>query len=198
MPIRSMVVAVAAICVVSPLALRAQDDDIDFVKARKEFVAGQPKIAANTLLYSSLGVRQQVGRCRDEVVGAQLLEAETQLEKLATALRNGTVTSVKTLDQSLTHIDFVIAQHHLQLVMTAMEHPRADNIPIAGNDLDRAAFHFERSLTLAGGTVAPENATVIADARRIVKTVDDSKAFPAEMKAVVKQFDQRLAALATK
>jgi hypothetical protein len=193
MSIRRMLVALAAMAVVAPAALRAQDDDIDFATARKQFVAGQPRIAANTLLQSSLGVRQQLGRCRDDAIGAQLIEAESQLEKLATALRSGQVNGVKALDKTLKHIDHVMALHHLTMATAAIAHPRADNIPAAARDLDRAAFHFERSLVIDGTKLTTEQVALLGDVRKLITNIEASQKFPGDAGAVTKLFEAQLA-----
>lgn len=185
MSIRSVFLALAALVVAAPAALRAQDTDADFVKARKEFVAGQMRAAATTLVFSSLAVRQQVGRCRTEDVGTKLIDAESQLEKLAAAVRAGTMTGVKSLDQSLKQIDRVLAQHHLQLAMEVMGHARSTDIPVLARDIDRALFHYERSITLDGHQLAPEQAAVMANARTLIKEIEGSSAVPKSAKEVL-------------
>ncbi len=193
MSIRRMLVALAAMAVIAPVALRAQDDDIDFATARKQFVAGQPRVAANTLLQSSLGVRQQVGRCRDDAIGAQLVDAESRLEKLAMSLRAGQVNGVKALDQTLKHIDHVMALHHLTMATAAIAHPRPDNIPVAARDLERAAFHFERSLVIDGTKLTAEQVALLGDVRKLVKGIEESQKFPSDAGAVTKLFETQLA-----
>ena len=190
---RSVFAVLAALLVVAPAALRAQDEDIDFVKARKEFISGQPRAAANTLLMSSLGVRQQVGRCRDETVGAELLDAETNLEKLATSLRAGQIKDVKTLDEAMIRIDRSLAHHHLLLVKAAVARPRPDNIPTAAHDLDRLAYHYERSFTLVGQKPNAEQAAAIADALKLSKEIETSNAIPGSASATLTSIEKVVA-----
>jgi hypothetical protein len=185
MSIRSVFAAIAVLLVAAPATLRAQEEDIDFAKARREFVAGQPRVAANSLLMASLGVRQQVGRCRDEMVGTELLTAESNLEKLAGDLRSGTVKDVKALDEQLTKVDHALAHHHLLLVKDVLKRPRADNIPTAIRDLDRLAYHFERSLTLSGKKPSAEQAQAVADARKLSKDIEASNTIPASANATL-------------
>ena len=197
MSMRSIFAAFAALAVIAPAALRAQTEDIDFAKARREFVAGQPRATANTLVESSLGVRQQVGRCRDEVVGQQLLDAESNLEKLATALRAGTVKDVKALDAALTSIDRSLAHHHLLLVKTVLARPRPDNIPTAVSDLDRSAFHYERSIALNGTKLTPEQSSAVADVRKLSKDIETTNAIPNVANLVVTSFEKLMVAATT-
>jgi len=189
---RSLRVTLAALIVVAPTILRAQEDDIEFAKARKEFVAGQPRAAANTLLASSLGVRQQVGRCRDVAIGTELLEAESTLDKLAGALRAGSVKEVKALDETLTRIDHALARHYVLLVKATLARPRADNIPVAADDLERAALHFERSVTLAGGKLGADQTAAIAEARKLSAEIRASNAMPVGTSAVVASMEKLL------
>lgn len=192
MSIRSVFLALAALVVATPATLRGQEEDIDFAKARREFVAGQPRAAANSLLMASLGVRQQVGRCRDDVVGAELLAAESSLEKLATDLRAGTVKDVKTLDAALKKIDLNLAHHHLLLVKDVIKRPRADNIPTAARDLDRLAYHFERSFTLSGKKPNEEQAAAIADAQKLAKEIETSNAMPGTASATLASIEKQV------
>jgi hypothetical protein len=197
MSIRSVFLALAVLLVATPAALRSQEEDIDFAKARREFVAGQPRAAANSLLMASLGVRQQVGRCRDDVVGTALLGAESSLEKLASALRAGTMKDVKALDEELAKIDRSLAHHHLLLVQEVIKRPRADNIPTAARDLDRLAYHFERSFTLSGKKPSEEQAAAIADARKLSKDIETSNAIPGTANAVVALIEKQVLAAET-
>lgn len=196
MSIRSVFTTLAAFVLAAPVALRAQEPEADFARARQQFVAGQPRAASQTLVMSSLAVRQQVGRCRTEDVGTKLMDAETQLEKLAAALKAGTVTSVKTLDQALMQIDRVLAQHHIQLAIEKMGRPRPDDIPIVARDIDRSAFHFERSVTLDGHALAAEQATVVADARTLVKEIETNNAIPKSAALVVAALEKMVGASA--
>lgn len=178
MSMRSMLVSLAAVVVAAPIVLRAQETTADFLKARQQYMAGDARPAAQTLLIASLHLRQQVGRSRDEVVGMRLLDAEGQLEKVAASLKAGKATNVRALDLMLAAIDRLLAQHHVQMVNLVIARPRVDDVPVAARDLDRAAFHFERALGLSGGPVSSEQAMAIADARALAKELDVTRAVP--------------------
>lgn len=192
MSIRSACLALAVLLLATPATLRSQEESIDFAKARREFVAGQPRAAANSLLMASLGVRQQVGRCRDQAVGSELLSAESSLEKLATALRAGTVKDVTSLDVELSKIDRFLAHHHLLLVQEVVKHPRADNIPTAAGDLDRLAYHFARSFTLSGKKPNEEQAAAIAEAQKLAKEIETSNAIPGTATATMALIEKQV------
>ncbi len=197
MSVRSVFMALAALAAATPVALRAQEPEVDFAQARKQFVAGQARMAAQTLVMSSLAVRQQVGRCRDMDLGSRLLDAESQLEKLASSIGNGKVTSVKVLDKALTEVDLVLARHHLELALANMTRPRAADIPVVAQDIDRGAYHYERSITLSGGVLAPEQATAVNDARALVKTIDSTSAIPAGAIQVVEALQKLVVGAST-
>jgi len=192
MTVRAVFLVVATLALATPATLRAQEEDIDFAKARRELVAGQPRAAANSLVMASLGVRQQVGRCRDDVVGGELLGAESNLEKLAAALRAGTLKSVKELDAELAKIDRALAHHHLLLVKEVVKRPRADNIPTAARDLDRLAYHFERSFTLSGSKPNDEQAAAIAEAQKLAKDIEASNAIPGTASATLALIEKQV------
>jgi hypothetical protein len=193
-----MFLALCALVIATPFALRAQDEtNADFVLARKQFVAGQPRAAANTLVMSSLAVRQQVGRCRDEEIGSRLMEAEQKLEKISASLKAGSITSVKTLDQALTDIDRSLAKHPLLLAQQGIVRPRAEDLPVLSRDIERAAFHFERSITLDGHTLAAEQASAVADARKVSDQIDETKAVPAETKVVLAALEKQITAVSS-
>lgn len=196
MSMRSMFVAFAALAVTTPVALRAQQTSADFPKARQEFLAGQARQASQTLLLASLHLRQQVGRSHDEVVGMRLLDAEGQLEKLAAGLKSGSISSVKTLDQSLTQIDRLLAQHHLQLASEGIAKPYADVVPVVASDVERAAFHFERSITLDGHTLVPDQTAAVSDARTLAKDIADTRVIPKSAAGVVASLQRQVLGLA--
>lgn len=191
---RSLIVALVLSGIAVPAVLTAQDEEIDLMKARKEFVAGQPRAAANSLLMASLGVRSQVGRCRDETVGTDLLNAESDLEKLAGQLRAGTVKYVKVLDARFASIDVALAHHHLLLAQAAAAHPRQDNIPPTARDLDRLAYHFQRSFTFAGQKPMAAQAEAIADALKLSGEIDATNAMPSTAVARLAVIEKELVA----
>ncbi|MHB1311179.1 MAG: hypothetical protein ACYC3L_04100 [Gemmatimonadaceae bacterium] len=189
MSVRTMLLALGAIVMAVPAGLGAQETDADFVLARKQFVAGQARQAANTLLASSAHVRQEIGRCRDEEVGTRLIEGEAMLDKLASQLRAGTVSSVKVLDEALVKIDRALYQNHLKLAQTGIVRPRPDDIPVLTRDIEHAAYHFERSITLTGGSLTEEQVKAVESLRKLAKEIDDTKAVPKEAKAILAAYD---------
>ncbi len=193
MSVRMIFVALAALAVAAPAPVGAQETSADFAQAREQFQAGQRRPAAHTLLTATLYLRHEVGRSHDEVVGMKLVDAESQLEKLAAAVASGAVTAVKTLDQSLTAVDRVLARHHLQLASACVAKSRHDDIPALARDIDRAAFHFERSITLDGHALAAEQSAAVADARALSTEIGRTRAIPANAATVLATLERQVA-----
>ena len=185
MSVRSMLVALAALALATPLSLGAQNPFADVPAARRQFVAGQMRDAANTLLTASLLVRQEVGRSHDEIVGMKLYDAEGQLEKLAARLRAGAGGGLTALDRTLTQIDVLLAQHHLQVASAGIAKPNNADLSAVAKDVDLAAFHFERSITLTGRTLSDEQSAATNGARTLAKTIVSTKSIPADAPVVV-------------
>jgi hypothetical protein len=188
-----VLVAVAIACVMAPTALAAQDEPAaDFKTAHEQFAAGQLRPAANTLLRATLYIRQQVGRSRDEVLGMQLLNAEGAIEKLALGLRDGRTMSVKAFDQELIRVDRLLAQHHVQLAMGAIAHPRVDDCPVIAKDIRKGAFHYERTITLDGRTPAAEIVTLLTDVHRLATEIETTRAVPKTAAATLAVLDRQI------
>lgn len=185
MSMRSVFVAIAALVVAAPVALSAQQTNADFAKARREFLAGQSRQASQTLLIASVLVREQLGRSHDETLGMRLLDAEGQLEKLAASVKAGTVSDVKSLEQALESIDRLLAQHHLQLASEGIAKPAANEIPAIALDVERAAFHFERSITLDGRVLGAEQTAAVSNARTLAKEIEETRLVPKSASSVV-------------
>jgi hypothetical protein len=177
----------------SPLTVTAQDDPAaEFKAAHDQFAAGQLRPAANTLVRSTLYIRQQVGRSKDEVVGMQLLNAESELEQLATALRAGREMSLKAFDAELTRIDKLLAQHFVQMAVGAMAHPRGDDFPVIAKDIRRGAFHFERTFTLGGRVPGADVATLLTDVRTLAADIESSRSIPKSAAATLAVLEKQV------
>lgn len=195
MSMRSVFVALAALIVAAPVALSAQQGGADFTKARREFLAGQSRQASQTLLIASVLVREQLGRSHDEAVGMRLYDAEGQLEKLAASVKAGTLGDVKSLDQALESIDRLLAQHHLQLASEGIAKPAATVITTIASDVERAAFYFERSITLDGHVLGGDQAAAVNNARTLAKEIEDTRLVPKGASSVVTALQKQVLGL---
>lgn len=196
--IRSILTASFALGCVTPVSAVAQEEPpmADFATVREQFVDGQVRLAAQTLLKSTLYIRHQVGRSRDEVVGMQLITAESQLEKLASAIGSGRGTGLRDLEQALAQVDRVLALHFVQTAGAALLHPRADDLPVVARDMKRSAAHFERSFTLVGRTITSDAAVAVADVRSVATEMDGTRRIPSNTKAVLAAFEKQLTGVA--
>lgn len=192
--IRSLLLAALATLFVMPAPLGAQDEPpvADFTTVREQFIGGQSRQAAQTLLRSTVYLRHQVGRSRDEVVGMQLLAAETQVEKLATAIGSGRGPGLKELDQALSQVDRLLALHFVQVAGGTLLHPRATDVPVIARDMKRGALHFERSFTLSSRPIPPDAEAVLGDVRLVAKDMELSGRIPANTKTVLAAFEKQL------
>lgn len=192
--------ALLATCLLVPLTVpvaQAQDEPAaEFKTAHEQFAAGQLRPAANTLLRATLYIRQQVGRSRDEVVGMQLLNAESELEKLALGLREGRTMSVKAFDQTLIRVDRLLAQHYVQLAVGAIAHPRADDLPVVAKDIRKGAFHYERTITLDGRAVPTEIVTLLTDVRSLAGEIETTRMVPKTAAATLAVLEKQISGTA--
>jgi len=164
----------------------------DFVSIREQFISGQTRLAAQLLLQSTLYIRHQVGRSNDEVVGMQLLAAESQLEKLANTVGNGRPTSLRALEQALTQVDRLLAQHYVQTATALLVRPREGDVPVIASDMQRGALHFERSFTLDGRAPSSDAKVILADVRSVAMDMERTRRVPENTKAVLAAFKQQL------
>lgn len=188
----------AALLALAMLAWPARDvfgqnePSADFKTVRDQFVAGQLRPAANTLLRSTLYIRQQVGRSKDEVVGMQLLTIESELEQLALTLRSGREVSLRALETELQRADRLLAQHYVQMATAALAHPRADDLPILVKDMGRSAFHYERVFTLTGRAVGAEVTTLLTEVRTLAADIERLHAIPKSAAATLALFEKQI------
>jgi hypothetical protein len=182
-----------AACATTPIPVFAQEDPAaDFRAAHEQFAAGHPREAANTLIRSTLYIRQQVGRSRDEVVGMQLLNAESDLEKLAASMRDGRSSSLKAVDGELIRIDRLLAHHHVQMAIGAIG-KRGEEPGAIARDITRGAFHFERTFTIDGRAPATEIAALLTDVRTLAREIESTKLVPRTAVATLTVFERQVA-----
>ncbi|WP_461412276.1 hypothetical protein [Gemmatimonas sp.] len=189
---RNTVVVATLLLMPASAAAQSGPPVADFVSVREQFIGGQTRLAAQLLLQSTLYIRHQVGRSNDEVVGMQLLAAESQLEKLANAVGNGRPTSVRALEQALMQVDRLLALHYVQSASAMLVRPRDGDLPVIANDMQRGALHFERSFTLDGRAPPSDASVVLADVRSVATAVERSHRIPENAKAVLAAFKQQL------
>lgn len=184
-PLRSLVVAL--LVGAAPALLGAQDgrSPADFPEARREFLAGDVRQAAHTLLLASAHLRQELGRCRDELLFDRMRAGEARLDALAARLRAGQGASVAALDAAAVATDRLLAEHHVLAAAWGVENPRHTTVATVGRDVERATFHWTRAERLDGRTPDAAAQRALDDARGLAGRLATAERIPADAGRVV-------------
>jgi hypothetical protein len=183
---RLLTLAVALLSSAAPAVTPGQTQyRADFPAARHQFLRGEVRQAAYTVMLASAHVREEVGRCKDGGMGDRLLAAEGRLDRLVAQLRAGEVTSVSTLDATFAAADLVLAEHHVRLAAWGWANQRVSSPAEIGHGLDRAAFHYVRGMQEEGRTLDAPTQYVVDDAQRVARQIADAERLPAETGAVI-------------
>jgi hypothetical protein len=171
--------ALAAIALAAA-PVRAQSDLIALDRVRQLYANGQPREAARALAEVSGAFRQEIGRCKDPEIGAQLMDLEPRMDALVMRLGNGRVTNERELTREFAVFDQLLAENHLHLAELGMNQRRNTRLDAVGNDLDLAARYVERSARWAQRTLDPAARGAIDAARA---TAQQMKASPTQAPA---------------
>lgn len=167
-------------------AAAAQPDLVGLEKVHQLFTAGQTRLAARELSVVSVAFRGEIGRCRDETLGAKLMEAEPRLDALVKGLNTGTLTSVAALEQEFAVLDQLLAQNHQQLAATGWGLRRFGGLDGVAKDLARAAGYVKRSAAWAHTPLSAPMQKAVDDALAIAdKVAADPANPPSETGAVI-------------
>lgn len=161
--VRLAALAFGATIAAAPLA--AQTELIGLDKVQQLLAAGQARVAANTLRQVSVEFRNEIGRCRDEALGAQLMALEPRFDRLAGQLQRGEITAPAQLEPDFAVIDRLLAVNHIQLAQTGWGLRRFGRLEGVANDLAVAADYATRAAKWAHEPLAPETQRVIEEAR---------------------------------
>lgn len=171
--------ALAAIALAAA-PVRAQSDLIALDRVRQLYANGQPREAARALAEVSGAFRQEIGRCKDPEIGAQLMDLEPRMDALVMRLGNGRVTNERELAREFVVFDQLLAENHLHLAELGMNQRRNTRLDAVGNDLDLAVRYVERSARWAQRTLDPAARGAIDAARA---TAQQMKASPTQAPA---------------
>jgi len=130
----------------APLAapVAAQEQMIGFEKIQQLLAGGQARLAARELQLASVAFRSEIGRCRDEEIGARLVELEPRFTSLAERVQTGAITTAA-LEQEFVAMDRLLAENHLKLAVTGWGLRRFGRLEAVANDLRLAALYLDRS-----------------------------------------------------
>ncbi len=154
----------------------AQPDLVGLEKVHQLFTSGQARLAARELSAVSVAFRGEIGRCRDESLGAKLMEAEPRIDGLVKGLNTGTLTSTAVLEQEFVVIDRLLAQNHQQLAATQWGLRRFGGVDIVAKDLALAARYVVRAARWANTPLPAPLQQAVNDA---LATADRVAAEPA-------------------
>jgi hypothetical protein len=107
-PRRSPCLAALAAPLAAPVA--AQEQMIGFEKIQQLLAGGQARLAARELQLASVAFRSEIGRCRDEEIGARLVELEPRFTSLAERVQTGAITTAA-LEQEFVAMDRLLAEN---------------------------------------------------------------------------------------
>jgi len=135
----------ALLCLAALAApVAAQEQMIGFEKIQQLLAGGQARLAARELQLASVAFRSEIGRCRDEEIGARLVELEPRFTSLAERVQTGAITTAA-LEQEFVAMDRLLAENHLKLAVTGWGLRRFGRLEAVANDLRLAALYLDRS-----------------------------------------------------
>lgn len=153
------------LCLALPAASAAQTELVALDRVHDFYVNGQPRNAARALSAVSVEFRNEIGRCRDESIGAKLIELEPRIDALVSRLNAGTVSSAAVLTREFAVFDDLLAQNHLQLAELGWSLRRFGNLDGVGRDLDLAARYVERRARWTGRSLDADAVTAVTRAK---------------------------------
>lgn len=137
--------ALSLLCLAALVApAAAQEQMIGFEKIQQLLAGGQARLAARELQLASVAFRSEIGRCRDEEIGARLVELEPRFSSLAERVQAGAITTAA-LEQEFVAMDRLLAENHLKLAVTGWGLRRFGRLEAVANDLRLAALYLDRS-----------------------------------------------------
>jgi hypothetical protein len=147
----------------------AQTELIALDKVHQLFTTNQMRLASRELSLVSVEFRNEIGRCRDESLGARLMALEPKFDALAKAINAGTLTSVATLEQEFVVIDRALAENHVQLAASGWSLRRFGRLEGVARDLEVAAQYAARAARWAKQPMGAELQKAVDDALAAAK-----------------------------
>lgn len=180
-------VALALSCAVLVASTAAaQTDLIALDKVHHLFTSDQARAAARELSLVSVEFRNEIGRCRDESIGARLMELEPRVDALASRLGNGAVTNVAELEREFVVIDRLLAANHQRLAASGWSLRRFGKVEVVGSDLSLTARYLVRANSWTQQPLTPDLQKAVDDALALsAKLIANPANPPAETPAVI-------------
>lgn len=186
-------VAAAVAAAVAATPATAQVELIGFDRVHQLFNAKDTRAAARELRQVSVEFRNEIGRCRDEALGARLMELEPKFDVLAGRITAGTLTTASTLEDEFAIIDRLLALNHQQLAATAWTFRRFGRIEGVGADLAVSARYVVRAARWAHQPLDDPMQKLVNEALAIAERIKaDPTNPPAETGAVIEALGKAL------
>lgn len=181
----SRVALILAGAAAAAVPVRAQTELVGLDKVHQLFTANQARAAARELSLVSIAFRGEIGRCKDEDIGARLMELEPRIDALAARIGAGTVTAAA-LEQEFLVMDRLLAANHQQLASTAWGLRRFGRVPDVATELTAAVSYLERTARWSHQPLDAEAQQAAAAARATAERIlADPANPPADTPAVI-------------
>lgn len=170
----------------------AQEEMIGLERIHQLLTDGQARLASRELQVASVAFRSEIGRCRDEGIGARLVELEPRFTALAERVQAGTVTPAA-LEQEFVAMDRLLAENHLKLAVTGWGLRRFGRLEAVASDLRLAALYLTRSAKWARQPLAADLQQAVDAALIAARDLAASPAAPpAGTGPAIEQFEKAL------
>ncbi len=140
------------------------ESEAHFHRAHEAFLKKDIKKAATHIRKGAAFLKLEAGRATEE--GEKLMEASGhELAKLAEEVGQGTITSMKWLDEAFARAHHALARHHHLKAKESWTNRAEQSVRKVGEDLRAAAVHFHQGLIWAGHKAEAAGAKTIKGTR---------------------------------
>ncbi len=167
--------AAKSVALAGEVFLARREAQVYFDSARASFVAKKNVAAARSLRDAALFNRQHADSAAAPAKNA-LKQSSQELDRLATRVARGGVTSVRTLDRAFARAQLADAQNHC---LRALDAWKKLNAPVTGAELMMLADHFERGATDAKQQLSEPARKAIANGRALAAKLVQGEAVSA-------------------
>lgn len=165
-----------------------------FDSARASFILKHRAAASKSLRDAAAFTRQQ----SDSAAGLDkdaFVKSAKELDRLATGVANGTVRSVKTLDDAIARAQLAEAQYHYTRMLWSWNRHHAG---VAGAELTMSIDHFDRGASDAGLHLDTMTQSTLADVRTLAGEMTKGAILNgAEVEKTLSLFDNELQRVST-
>ncbi|MDH5235700.1 MAG: hypothetical protein OEW77_12145 [Gemmatimonadota bacterium] len=174
---------------------RGQVELVGLEKVHQFYTSDQRRAAAYELNLVSVQFRNEIGRCRDEQIGARMIELEPKIDALIKRLNAGTVTSAAILEREFVVIDRLLAENHQQLAASGWSTRRTGSVLGVAADLSLSARYVVRAAGWTHEQLPADVQKAVDDALALSKRLSaDPTNPPSETPAVIEALGKAIKA----